>query len=129
MSSSKSCLGKFRLGKRVALVPVLVLVAAGASGCRAFAENCHAPQEYQTAVSAPALKVPEGLSAPQTRSALKIPDIGETAKPRGRGEPCLDEPPSFYPGRPKPGMRSDATTDAPKPPEVATPAEAPAPQN
>jgi hypothetical protein len=114
-----------RIATRIALVPLLVLTAAGVSGCRAFAANCEEPQEYQAAVSVPPLKVPEGLNAPQTRGALKIPEVAETAKPRGRGEPCLDEPPSFYPGRPKPGMKSDATTDAPKPPEAAKPAAAP----
>jgi hypothetical protein len=112
-----------RPAMRAVLVPVLLLAAAGVSGCRAFAENCHEPQEYQTAVSAPPLTVPEGLNAPQTRGALKIPDVPEqTARARGPDEPCLDEPPSFYPGRPKPGMKSDATTDAPKPPEEAKPA-------
>jgi hypothetical protein len=102
-------------------VPVIA-VAVGASlvltGCAAFrGENCHAPQAYQAADSVPSLRVPDGLSAPQNRGALKIPEVGETARPRGPGEPCLDEPPSFFPGRPKPGA-APATAPAERKPAV-----------
>jgi hypothetical protein len=96
-------------------VPSLALAAAASltlTGCAAFrGETCHEPQAYQSAESVPSLRVPDGLSAPQNRGALKIPDVGETARPRGPGEPCLDEPPSFFPGRPKPGTASAAPAE------------------
>lgn len=94
----------------------LVVVALALGGCASFGdEKCHEPQEYQAAESVPSLKVPEGLSAPQNRGALKIPDVGDTARKRGPGDPCLDEPPSFYPGRPKPGLRPAAAPAGEKP--------------
>lgn len=87
--------------------PAVVLATASAftlAGCASLrGGDCHAPQAYEAAVSVPSLRVPEGLSAPQNRGALKIPDVGDTARRRGPGDPCLDEPPSFFPGRPKPG--------------------------
>jgi hypothetical protein len=103
-----------------------VLAAAASlalTGCASFREDCHAPQEYQAAVSMPSLQVPEGLSAPQNRGALKIPDVGDTARKRGPGDPCLDEPPSFFPGRPKPGLRP-ADAPAAEAPRTADPAPA-----
>lgn len=100
------------------------LLAAAASlaltGCASLGgENCHEPQDYQAATSVPSLQVPEGLSAPQTRGALKIPEVGETARKRGPDEPCLDEPPSFYPGRPKPGAGPAPMPGGEKPPAAA----------
>jgi hypothetical protein len=44
----------------------------------------------------PPLKVPEGLSAPDTRSAVKIPELGPNARERPRTEPCLAQPPDFF---------------------------------
>jgi hypothetical protein len=83
---------------------VAVAAALALTGCAGLrGGNCHDTQPYQLAKSVPSLQVPEGLSAPQSRNSLKIPDVDATARPRGPGDPCLDEPPSFYPGRPKPG--------------------------
>lgn len=120
----------------MARVSSLVLAAAASlalTGCASIGgENCHEPQEYQVATSVPSLQIPEGLSAPQTRGALKIPDVGDTARKRGPDEPCLDEPPSFYPGRPKPGARPAAMPGGEKPPAAAPQApaaDAPPPGN
>ena len=71
-------------------------------------DTCNVRQPYDQAVSVPPLKVPEGLQAPTTRTALKIPDVQATAPKRGAKDACLDEPPSFYPGRPKPGLPATA---------------------
>lgn len=95
------------------------VATVGLSGCASFERNCHEPQAYERAESVPPLQVPEGLTAPQTRGALKIPDVDATARPRGPTDPCLDEPPSFYPGRPKPGASRIGT-------DPAAPAAAPA---
>lgn len=92
-------------------------------GCALFDGNaCHEPQPYQQARSVPPLKVPEGLAAPATRTALRIPEGEPTARPRGPGDPCLDEPPSFYPDRPKPGRQPAASAAAPPAPAAAAPA-------
>lgn len=103
----------------------VVAVTAAVTGCSAFSSSCHEPQDYQQATSVPALKVPEGLNAPPTRGALKIPDVPQAARTRGATDPCLDEPPSFYPNRPKPGAKPPAKSEA-RPAADASTAGAPA---
>ncbi len=49
-----------------------------------------------SATSVPPLKIPPGLDAPDTTSALRLPALNEPPPPaRGRKDPCLDDPPSF----------------------------------
>jgi opacity protein-like surface antigen len=43
----------------------------------------------------PPLRVPAGLDAPDTRNAIKVPPLPETARARLPDEPCLTDPPSF----------------------------------
>ena len=108
--------------QRVVAVTLAVAGSLVLGGCASWRDNCHAPQAYQSAEGVPSLQVPEGLSAPQNRGALKIPEVGDTARKRGPGDPCLDEPPSFFPGRPKPG-----TTAAPAAAEAAPTVKPPPP--
>jgi 2-oxoglutarate decarboxylase len=82
------------------------------SGCGRFSgSNCNKPQMYAQAQSVPALKVPAGLDAPDTRAALRIPELNEPEAPRGAGDPCLEMPPPY---------------SAPAAPAAARPAPAPA---
>jgi hypothetical protein len=47
--------------------------------------------------SRPLLKVPEGMSAPDTRNAVRIPDLSDHPEHlRGKTEPCLAEPPNYF---------------------------------
>ena len=48
--------------------------------------------------SRPALKVPEGMSAPDTRNAVKIPSLSTPDPHTGKAktEPCLAQPPNFF---------------------------------
>ena len=115
---------------RLTSLPILrapatrVLVLAGVAapllaGCGLFgggAKKCHDRQAYEQAQSVPPLKAADGTPVPATRNALKIPEVAQTAKARGPGDPCLDEPPSFNPGRPKPGQAGAAKAPD-KPPE------------
>lgn len=65
-------------------------------GCRALSSStCNKPQAYQDARDEAALRIPLGLDAPDTRSALHIPALDEPAAPRGPSDPCLDEPPAY----------------------------------
>ena len=99
----------------------------------------------------PPLKVPEGLSSPDTRNAIKVPDLTGPERPRARTEPCLSRPPSYFakpldtnlpapPPKPKRWWQFwrkapppvPATVSQPAPtsepaPAPATPAPAPAP--
>jgi uncharacterized lipoprotein len=85
---------KFRAVWALAVVlPVL-------SGCHAMravtAESCHKPQPYMKAVSVPALKIPPGLTAPNTSDALTVPALkGPTPPSPSAHQPCLDAPPSY----------------------------------
>jgi len=91
------------------------------------------PFAGNTAVMPP-LKVPDGLSAPDTRTAVKIPELTDAEQVRAKTDPCLDEPPPFgtVQSRP-PGPRQLPVTPtpvAPLPlpmPESTMPAPAAAP--
>ncbi len=91
--------------------PVIGLVLASLvllPGCRVLKSGggaCKKPQEYQQAEDLPALRIPVGLDAPDTRTALRIPQLQEPAVPRGQDEPCLEEPPAYSstPARPAGG--------------------------
>lgn len=67
-------------------------------------KSCHEVQAYETAQEAPPLQVPAGMDAPSDRAALKVPPLDKPERKRAGSEPCLDEPPTFYPGRPRPGV-------------------------
>lgn len=67
-------------------------------------KSCHEPQAYETAQEAPSLQVPAGMDAPSDRAAIKVPPLDKPERKRAGSEPCLDEPPTFYPGRPRPGV-------------------------
>lgn len=99
----------------VAVLGVLAVV----SGCRSTSHGCAKPREYTSSDSVPALKVPEGLEAPDTRTSLRIPELATPERTRGPEEPCIDEPPSFSAPRamPKgaPAQPAPAPAPAPKP--------------
>jgi hypothetical protein len=54
----------------------------------------------QNTATRPLLKVPAGLSAADTRNAIKIPDLNTPERVRSKTEPCLAQPPSFAIGKP-----------------------------
>jgi uncharacterized lipoprotein len=79
---------------------VFVFIAASAllSGCHMFSslkDDCHAKQDYQQARSAPPLKVPAGLDAPNTAGALVIPAVGDAPPQPGPKDMCFDVPPRY----------------------------------
>ena len=65
-------------------------------------DTCRDAQAYEAASEVPALQVPAGLDSPSARGALKIPVLDAAERRRAAGEPCLDQPPPYYPGRPRP---------------------------
>lgn len=80
--------------------------------------------------SRPTLKVPEGMSAPDTRNAVKIPTLSSSDQHTGKTEPCLAQPPNFFAqplplesGKPKKKSKGAApTAPASTPPPVPAPA-------
>ena len=99
---------KKSLTRVLTLAPVL-LVMLMTAGCNPFRrhsaanELCKEPEGYAQATEAKTLAIPAGLESPDTRNALRIPDLS-TPEPPGRkkGQGCLDEPPSYtLPPKPK----------------------------
>lgn len=78
-------------------LPVLVVAAISLAGCRSM--SCDAPPSYGSDATIPPLDVPLGFDAPDTRNALKIPDLNEPERPRTREDSCLDEPPAYLSNR------------------------------
>jgi uncharacterized lipoprotein len=104
----------------VRLVPLaLCAVALGACHSSSYlrkhakAEQCVDHAVYLAAQSAPALRTPAGLVAPNTKNALKIAEVTGTPAPRTTKEGCLDKPPSFFAEQAKPAA---AGTKRPDPP-------------
>jgi uncharacterized lipoprotein len=86
---------KFGFPGRV-LMLALLIVCAGCHPFRKLSRSCHDPKPYMTAKSAAPLRIPPGLDATDTSSAMKIPQLNEPAMPPRKGkDPCLDEPPAF----------------------------------
>jgi uncharacterized lipoprotein len=96
------------LKKSLTLVPLLLAVlAVSLSGCNPFRHRgpaiCKEPEGYAKATEAKVLTIPAGLENPDTRNALRIPDLNTPEPPaRKKDQGCLDEPPSYtLPPKPK----------------------------
>ena len=82
-----------------------ISVAAFSAGCGLLPDaysRCNKPQPYQAATVVPPLRVLPGLDAPDTRNALRIPDVPAPQRPPESGR-CLDQPPVYASSRPKSG--------------------------
>jgi hypothetical protein len=88
--------------KRHMHILVLVLVLApGATvltGCKVFSTSCEAPPTGEEVATISSLRVPEGVPAPDTANALRVPDLNTPEPLRPGGAPCLEEPPPYTPG-------------------------------
>jgi hypothetical protein len=70
----------------------------------------------------PGLLVPEGLSPPDTRNAIKVPTLTEPERLRAKIEPCLAQPPSYGSGTSiSVPVRSRAPMGEPAPAPVPVP--------
>ena len=87
------------------LTLLTVLVTAGCNPFRRHsdaAELCKEPEGYAQATEAKSLTIPAGLQSPDTRSALRIPDLSTPAPPsRTKEQGCLDQPPPYTVVKPK----------------------------
>lgn len=80
---------------------IALAVATALTGCKTPGGGCGKPPEYTNSDSIPPLQVPPGMDAPNTRGALRVPELDTPERPRGPDEPCLDQPPKYVPP-PKP---------------------------
>jgi uncharacterized lipoprotein len=75
------------------LALIALLALAGCGAFRPTFEDCDETPAYAGAKELPPLRVPEGVDAPDTRNALKVPAVTVPEKPLdGR---CIDAPPSY----------------------------------
>jgi len=82
---------------------VAIAAVSSLSGCGMFrgsSSDCRDSAAYAGAESVEPLKIPSGLQAPDTRAALKVPDLNVPEAPRAAGAKCLDAPPPY--STPKP---------------------------
>jgi hypothetical protein len=94
--------------------------------------SCAKPGVYTQAESVAPLRIPAGLDAPDTRGALRVPDLNEPEAPRAPDAPCLDQPPKFsntakLEAPPAEKKNSKSKSKAAPPPPAAPAAPAPAP--
>ena len=97
------------------------------------AATCHERPFAANTESRPTLTVPQGLSAPDTRNAVKIPTLNAPARAQSKSEPCLALPPKFFAAAPTPAAKPAAPASPaspaptqPVPAPGATPASPPA---
>jgi uncharacterized lipoprotein len=88
-------------------VALLATIVCMTSGCNPFRRShadavCKGPEGYANATSVAPLKIPAGLESPDTRGALRIPDLNTPEPPpRTKAAGCLDEPPPYVIAKPK----------------------------
>jgi uncharacterized lipoprotein len=88
---------------KVVVAAILCVAAAGLQGCSwmpwvhrsAKIEKCREPALPATVPSVALLQAPEGLDPPDTRNAVKVPELPTPYTPRSPKDPCLSAPPSY----------------------------------
>lgn len=81
---------------RNALIVASTLALFALTGCGNRLQTCKQDnKDYVGAQELPPLKAPEGLEAPNTRNALKVPPLNTPERVRAKTEPCLDMPPPY----------------------------------
>ena len=91
--------GRGRAWVRVGLVATLALLGS----CSWFhhgAAQCRELGGLSGLANGPALKIPPGLDQPDTRGAVRVPELNEPEQPRGKKDPCLSMPPSYKGAQP-----------------------------
>ncbi len=81
-----------------------ILAALPIGGCGWLPDaytGCDDVKPYQSARQLDLLRVPSGADLPDTRNALRIPEVKAPELPPEPGR-CLDHPPAYGADRPKP---------------------------
>jgi hypothetical protein len=77
------------------LLAALSLASCSRLGLRSRAAACREPQIPASPGNNAALKVAPGLDLPDTRGAIRVPELTEPEKPRSKSDPCLSRPPAY----------------------------------
>lgn len=84
--------------RKILTVGALALACAALGACRSGPPKCAKPGVYAEAESIAPLRIPTGLQAPDTRGALRIPELTDTTpQPLPAGASCLEQPPRYAP--------------------------------
>jgi uncharacterized lipoprotein len=86
-----------------AMHTALLASALALAGCGWLPDaytGCDKAQPYEAAKDEPALRVPAGADLPDTRGALKIPEVKTPQLPRDPGT-CLEHPPPYATDQPR----------------------------
>jgi hypothetical protein len=76
----------------------LLLVAATLASCSRLGLRraaCREPQLPASLGNSAPLKVGAGLDLPDTRNAVRVPELNEPERPRSKSDPCLSRPPTY----------------------------------
>jgi uncharacterized lipoprotein len=87
---------------RLWIVMLTLLPLAGCGLLPDAYSGCDEAQPYQAAQQMAPLDAPAGADLPDTRNALKIPEIRTPQVPVEPGK-CLEHPPSYGSARPRTG--------------------------
>ena len=91
--------GRGRVWVRVCLIGTLASLA-GCSWLHHGEAKCRDPGRLTGLENGAGLKIPPGLDHPDTRGAVRVPELSEPEPPQGRKDPCLSTPPSYKTGQP-----------------------------
>jgi uncharacterized lipoprotein len=83
-------------------VTAALLIATGCGLLPDARSSCEKPRPYQSARTEAPLRVPSGSDMPDTRNALRIPEVSAPERPVD-STACLDHPPSYGASRPQTG--------------------------
>jgi uncharacterized lipoprotein len=75
--------------------------------------GCNDAEPYQSARQQPPLKAPSGADVPDTRDALKIPEVKAPQLPAQPGT-CLEHPPAYGKERPQPPEKKEPEKQEPE---------------
>ncbi len=87
----------FSFARLVATSTVLLTVVT-LSSCSWFGRggsSCREPELPAGVANHPPLRAAPGLDAPDTRNAVRVPELNEPERPRTGSDPCLSRPPSY----------------------------------
>lgn len=81
----------------------LVVALTSLAGCSWFHQGspkCREPVMKAGLENGAGLKLPAGLDTPDTRGAVRVPELNEPEQPRGAKDPCLSMPPAYKTDQP-----------------------------
>ena len=79
-------------------IMLVVLTSATLSSCswlHRHGDKCREPLVPSNLENRAPLRAAAGLDAPDTRNAIKVPELTEPERQRAKSDPCLSLPPSF----------------------------------